>query len=157
LILIHLFIPANPIAIADVEDIKYVINFDYPNCSEDYVHRIGRTGRRDNKGVAYTFFSDEDEKQSSDLVKVLQQSKQDIHPQLLAMSQRHHGGRGRQWGGWTKRRADFGYDNRDNNKRRRFDGKFFSYIYFACFLLTKANFIFCFLSQIKSIKMIVAS
>lgn len=31
----------------DVDDIKYVINFDYPNNSEDYVHRIGRTGRRD--------------------------------------------------------------------------------------------------------------
>lgn len=29
----------------DVDDIKFVINFDYPNNSEDYVHRIGRTGR----------------------------------------------------------------------------------------------------------------
>jgi superfamily II DNA/RNA helicase len=32
---------------SDVSDIKYVINFDYPNNSEDYVHRIGRTGRQD--------------------------------------------------------------------------------------------------------------
>ncbi|ETN69469.1 hypothetical protein NECAME_15289 [Necator americanus] len=32
-----------------VDDIKYVINYDYPNNSEDYVHRIGRTGRRDKK------------------------------------------------------------------------------------------------------------
>lgn len=32
----------------DVNDIKFVINYDYPNNSEDYVHRIGRTGRRDN-------------------------------------------------------------------------------------------------------------
>lgn len=31
----------------DVNDIKVVINYDYPNNSEDYVHRIGRTGRRD--------------------------------------------------------------------------------------------------------------
>ncbi len=29
----------------DVDDIKFVINYDYPQCSEDYVHRIGRTGR----------------------------------------------------------------------------------------------------------------
>lgn len=33
----------------DVSDIKFVINYDYPNNSEDYVHRIGRTGRRDRK------------------------------------------------------------------------------------------------------------
>lgn len=33
----------------DVHDIKFVINYDYPNNSEDYVHRIGRTGRRDQK------------------------------------------------------------------------------------------------------------
>lgn len=33
----------------DVNDIKFVINYDYPNTSEDYVHRIGRTGRRDKK------------------------------------------------------------------------------------------------------------
>lgn len=32
-----------------MSDIKFVINYDYPNNSEDYVHRIGRTGRRDNK------------------------------------------------------------------------------------------------------------
>jgi len=107
----------------DVEDIKYVINFDYPNCSEDYVHRIGRTGRRDNKGVAYTFFTDEDEKQAGDLVKVLQQAKQDVHPQLLSMSNRSYGSRGRQWGGWTKRKADFGgYDNRDSKRPRKYEG-----------------------------------
>lgn len=34
---------------SDVDDIKFVINYDYPNNSEDYVHRIGRTGRRDKK------------------------------------------------------------------------------------------------------------
>lgn len=35
--------------ISDVDDIKYVINYDYSNNSEDYVHRIGRTGRREKK------------------------------------------------------------------------------------------------------------
>lgn len=41
----------------DVEDVKFVINYDYPNNSEDYVHRIGRTGRSQNTGTAYTFFT----------------------------------------------------------------------------------------------------
>lgn len=36
---------------------KFVINYDYPNNSEDYVHRIGRTGRSQNTGTAYTLFT----------------------------------------------------------------------------------------------------
>ncbi len=39
----------------DVADITHVINFDKPNNYEDYVHRIGRTGRGDKTGVALTF------------------------------------------------------------------------------------------------------
>ena len=39
----------------DIHSIKTVINFDSPSTKEDYVHRIGRTGRADDKeGVAYT-------------------------------------------------------------------------------------------------------
>lgn len=41
----------------DVEDVKFVINYDYPNNSEDYVHRIGRTGRSSHTGTAYTLFT----------------------------------------------------------------------------------------------------
>lgn len=40
-----------------MEDVKFVINYDYPNNSEDYVHRIGRTGRSHNTGTAYTLFT----------------------------------------------------------------------------------------------------
>src|SRR3989344_929719 len=39
----------------DVSDISHVINFDIPNTYDDYVHRIGRTGRGDKKGKALTF------------------------------------------------------------------------------------------------------
>ncbi|PYH87917.1 hypothetical protein BO71DRAFT_156278 [Aspergillus ellipticus CBS 707.79] len=41
----------------DVRDITHVINYDYPNNSEDYVHRIGRTGRAGAKGTAITLFT----------------------------------------------------------------------------------------------------
>ena len=40
-----------------MDDIKFVINYDYPNNSEDYIHRIGRTGRKGNSGTSYTFFT----------------------------------------------------------------------------------------------------
>jgi ATP-dependent RNA helicase RhlE len=39
----------------DVQDIAHVVNYDLPNASEDFVHRIGRTGRAGAKGVATTF------------------------------------------------------------------------------------------------------
>jgi len=45
----------------DVRDITHVLNYDYPNNSEDYVHRIGRTGRAGAKGTAITFFTTESE------------------------------------------------------------------------------------------------
>ncbi|MDD4600792.1 MAG: DEAD/DEAH box helicase [Negativicutes bacterium] len=39
----------------DIEDITHVVNYDIPQDSESYVHRIGRTGRAGKKGVAFTF------------------------------------------------------------------------------------------------------
>lgn len=95
-----------------------------PLSSRPLLNSIGRTGRRDNKGVAYTFFTDEDEKQAADLVKVLQQAKQDVHPQLLSMTQKFggHGNRFRQFGGWPKRKSDhFGGGHGGEKRFKRFD------------------------------------
>ena len=44
----------------DIDELKYVINFEVPNISETYVHRIGRGGRAGNEGVAITFCSPEE-------------------------------------------------------------------------------------------------
>ncbi|ONM52923.1 DEAD-box ATP-dependent RNA helicase 5 [Zea mays] len=41
----------------DIPDVEVVINYSYPLTTEDYVHRIGRTGRAGKKGVAHTFFT----------------------------------------------------------------------------------------------------
>ena len=45
----------------DVEGISHVINYDMPMQVEDYVHRIGRTGRAEADGRAYTFVTPVDE------------------------------------------------------------------------------------------------
>lgn len=85
----------------DVDDIKYVINVDYPNSSEDYVHRIGRTARVNNSGTAYTFFTFQDMKQAEELVNILTEAKQDINPALLnlvEMSKTFRCGKGRSLG-----------------------------------------------------------
>lgn len=41
----------------DIPDVEVVINYSFPLTTEDYVHRIGRTGRAGKKGVAHTFFT----------------------------------------------------------------------------------------------------
>lgn len=45
----------------DIEQISHVLNFDTPAFAEDYIHRIGRTGRAQFKGTAFTFVSEEEE------------------------------------------------------------------------------------------------
>ena len=39
----------------DIEDVSHVINYDLPSSYDDYIHRIGRTGRANKKGSALTF------------------------------------------------------------------------------------------------------
>lgn len=73
---IFFFFFFNMINFADVDGIKYVINFDYPNSSEDYIHRIGRTGRSKSKGTSYAFFTPSNSRQAKDLVSVLQEANQ---------------------------------------------------------------------------------
>lgn len=75
-----------------MDDVKFVINYDYPNCSEDYVHRIGRTGRSQRTGTAYTFFTPNNSKKAQDLISVLTEANQVINPKLQELAR--GGGRG---------------------------------------------------------------
>ncbi|ANM69584.1 DEAD box RNA helicase family protein [Arabidopsis thaliana] len=84
----------------DVKDIRVVVNYDFPNGVEDYVHRIGRTGRAGATGLAYTFFGDQDAKHASDLIKILEGANQKVPPQVREMATRGGGGMNkfRRWG-----------------------------------------------------------
>tara|TARA_B100000686_G_scaffold222802_1_gene229995 strand:- start:2107 stop:3312 length:1206 start_codon:yes stop_codon:yes gene_type:complete len=59
----HDFLVATDVAARgiDVAGISHVINFDMPNNADDYIHRIGRTGRAENVGEAISFYLKEDE------------------------------------------------------------------------------------------------
>ncbi len=92
----------------DVDDIKFVINYDYPNNSEDYIHRIGRTGRQDRTGTAYTLFTPNNAPKAGDLIEVLQEAKQVVNPKLQEMANSRYGGRSRSGGGGGR----FGGGNR---------------------------------------------
>ena len=95
-----------------MDDIKYVINYDYPNGGEDYVHRIGRTGRRDKKGTAFTFVTLSNAKQANELIDILKEADQTVEPKLFDLAQQgrymsghkrrrygNAGGGGGSWGG----------------------------------------------------------
>ncbi|KAI9361006.1 P-loop containing nucleoside triphosphate hydrolase protein [Pilaira anomala] len=70
----------------DFPEIKHVINYDMPKEIEDYVHRIGRTGRSGKTGVATTFINQHCSEQIRlDLKHLLREAKQRIPPFLAAM------------------------------------------------------------------------
>ncbi|CAK55914.1 unnamed protein product (macronuclear) [Paramecium tetraurelia] len=66
----------------DIKHICLVINFSCPNHMEDYIHRIGRTGRAGQKGTAITFFTPQDEHLANDLVYLLEKSEQQLPEKL---------------------------------------------------------------------------
>ncbi|KAL0871608.1 hypothetical protein ABMA27_004138 [Loxostege sticticalis] len=90
----------------DVEDVKFVINYDYPNNSEDYVHRIGRTGRSQNTGTAYTLFTPNNSAKAKDLMSVLQEANQVVNPKLLELAQCGMGFKGKYGRGRFRDRDD---------------------------------------------------
>ncbi|PWA06158.1 DEAD/DEAH box helicase [Flavobacterium psychrotolerans] len=55
----------------DIDQLPYVINFDLPNIPETYVHRIGRTGRAGNGGIAISFCSKDEEPYWKDIQKLI--------------------------------------------------------------------------------------
>ena len=69
----------------DVKDIDMVINYDMPLNIEDYVHRIGRTGRAGAKGLAHTFITKREHNIAPDLLKILEKSNQVVPEQLESL------------------------------------------------------------------------
>ncbi|XKL63033.1 hypothetical protein PGB90_005397 [Kerria lacca] len=70
----------------DVDDVKFVINYDFPNTSEDYIHRIGRTGRSSQTGTSYAFFTKNNSRLAKDLINVLKEANQQVNPELAEMA-----------------------------------------------------------------------
>ena len=70
----------------DIKDLQVVVNYDFPMTLDDYVHRIGRTGRAGEKGTAYTFVSKKEPQITpqvvQDLVSLLEKAKQSVPPEM---------------------------------------------------------------------------
>jgi ATP-dependent RNA helicase RhlE len=65
----------------DIDQLPQVVNFDLPNVPEDYVHRIGRTGRAGATGHAISFVSSEESKQLRDIERLIKQTIKQEKPE----------------------------------------------------------------------------
>lgn len=71
----------------DIKSLVLVINFSCPNHLEDYIHRIGRTGRAGNKGTAITFISPEEEAYAPDIIKALELANMKVPSELRDLAE----------------------------------------------------------------------
>jgi ATP-dependent RNA helicase RhlE len=70
----------------DVSQLSHVINYNLPEVSETYVHRIGRTGRAGRGGIAISFCDNEERKLLVDIQKLISKSIDIVHDQPYAMT-----------------------------------------------------------------------
>jgi ATP-dependent RNA helicase DDX5/DBP2 len=117
---------------SDVKDVGLVINYDFPMTIEDYIHRVGRTGRAGETGTAISFFTNSNARLAKELIQVLRESKQNVPEALYSFRGRDmgsrngyhpryggrpNGGPGR-FGGFGGDRGHFDRFNRDQNADR---------------------------------------
>lgn len=81
----------------DIPNVKVVINLTFPLTVEDYVHRIGRTGRAGQTGIAHTLFTEHEKHLSGGLANILRGANQPVPDALL------------KFGGHTKKKAHLAY------------------------------------------------
>ncbi|XP_028414614.1 probable ATP-dependent RNA helicase DDX43 [Dendronephthya gigantea] len=84
----------------DIKGVTHVINYDFPRAIEDYVHRIGRTGRAGSKGSSLSFITREDWKQAQNLIYILEEANQEVSEELRSMAERYQA--------WRERNAERG-------------------------------------------------
>ncbi|PPS07047.1 hypothetical protein GOBAR_AA13598 [Gossypium barbadense] len=93
----------------DIPHVAHVINFDLPNDIDDYVHRIGRTGRAGKSGLATAFFNEGNLSLARPLAELMQEASQEVPAWLTRYASRapYGGSKGRRSGGGRFGGRDF--------------------------------------------------
>ncbi|XP_020936232.1 DEAD box protein 53 [Sus scrofa] len=73
----------------DVSDVTHVFNYNFPRNIEEYVHRVGRTGRAGKMGESVTLMTQDDWKVAGELIEILQRANQSIPEDLLSMAEQY--------------------------------------------------------------------
>lgn len=109
----------------DIDDIRLVINYDVPHDSEDYVHRIGRTARANNDGVALTFVSEKEQTNFKNIENFLEKEIYKIPvPEDLGEAPEYKprsfsgGGGGQRRGNFNNNRKSGNNNNKRNNNNK---------------------------------------
>lgn len=98
----------------DIKNVQCVVNYDPPANMEDYVHRIGRTGRAGEKGDAYTFLYENESGPAANIMKVMKKSGQTVPDELKEICgggpnlTGQWGGRYSSWGGGGGKGGGYG-------------------------------------------------
>jgi len=97
----------------DIPNVMHVLNYDLPTDIDDYVHRIGRTGRAGNMGISTAFFNRNNRGIVRDLIELLREANQDVPDwlEVVAREGGHIGG-----GGGRGGRGGRGGNNKDFRK-----------------------------------------
>ncbi|KAI9090741.1 hypothetical protein K1719_028594 [Acacia pycnantha] len=101
----------------DIPRVAHVVNFDLPNDIDDYVHRIGRTGRAGKMGLATAFFNDNNLSMAKPLADLMQEANQEVPAWLTRYASRAHhsgGNRNRRSGGPRFGGRDYRRDSQHN-------------------------------------------
>mmetsp|Transcript_68154 Transcript_68154/g.120297 ORF Transcript_68154/g.120297 Transcript_68154/m.120297 type:complete len:962 (+) Transcript_68154:104-2989(+) len=108
----------------DVKNVILVVNFKVPDHLEDYIHRIGRTGRAGKPGFAYTFVQPDEADHAQDMVDALRQCGQEIPLKLKALAEEHQiavntgqAQKRKRWGGFGGK--GFKYDNTEKSRQQK--------------------------------------
>ncbi len=102
----------------DIESLPFVINFDIPNISETYVHRIGRTGRAGNSGLAISFCGKDEKNYWTDIEKLIRMKVKVVenHPYPWKEEEKKEGAKP------DLRNKNKNNSGKKNNKSRKSDG-----------------------------------
>ncbi|CAF1010228.1 unnamed protein product [Rotaria sordida] len=104
----------------DIQDITVVFNYDLPKSMEDYVHRVGRTGRAGKTGYAISLVTRENWGSAGRLIKILEEAGQNVPGELREMAERFQT--------MQERKREFtGGRNRYGNRGNDGDGRLFGF------------------------------
>merc|ERR1719262_1728747 len=108
----------------DVKKVILVVNFKVPDHLEDYIHRIGRTGRAGKSGFAYTFIQPDEGDKAQDMLDALRQCGQKVPEKLKRLCEdfqsqvnRGEAKKKRKWGGFGGK--GFKYDNTERSRQQK--------------------------------------
>lgn len=97
----------------DIKDLTHVVNLDFPRHIEEYVHRVGRTGRAGKTGIALSFVTRSDWAHAQELIKILEEANQEVPDELVLMAERFEAMK-------IRRERNGGGDRRGRGRRDRY-------------------------------------